>query len=161
MFGQTSKTLNYIDHWATGPYFFLFMCIWGYLRHYLNLRIIWSLFTEFKTIGPYELNWETQQYKCDISFVITLALLSSLQALNLFWWFFIVRIAYRFVVYQTADDDRSEAEVSDTEEIETTTEKTSTAQPLLNGHATGVNGHANGSVVNRANGTASKNKSNR
>ncbi|KAH8156093.1 hypothetical protein CIB48_g12156 [Xylaria polymorpha] len=160
-FLATSKTLNYIDHWATGPYFFLFMCIWGYLRHYLNLRIIWSLFTEFKTIGPYELNWETQQYKCDISFVITLALLSSLQALNLFWWFFIVRIAYRFVVYQTADDDRSEAEVSDTEEIETTTEKTSTAQPLLNGHATGVNGHANGSVVNRANGTASKNKSNR
>ncbi|KAI0971824.1 TLC domain-containing protein [Xylaria arbuscula] len=156
-FLATSKTLNYIDHWATGPYFFVFMCVWGYLRHYLNLRIIWSLFTEFKTVGPYELNWETQQYKCDISFVITLALLSSLQALNLFWWFFIVRIAYRFVVYNTADDDRSEAEASEAEEeVEAGDEKTSVSQPLTNGHATGVNSHANGSLVNRQNGTASK-----
>lgn len=136
------------------------MCIWAYLRHYLNLRIIWSLFTEFKTVGPYELNWETQQYKCDMSFVITLALLASLQALNLFWWFFIVRIAYRFVVYQTADDDRSEAEGSELEEIEASNEKTSAAQPLLNGYATGSNGHANGSVASRPNGTVSK-KSNR
>lgn len=132
------------------------MCIWGYLRHYLNLRIIWSLFTEFRTVGPYELNWETEQYKCDLSFVITLVLLSSLQALNLFWWFFIVRIAYRFVVYQTADDDRSEADMSEPEEIEGSNEKTSATQPLLNGHATGVNGHANGSVASRPNRTTSK-----
>ncbi|KAI1116160.1 TLC domain-containing protein [Nemania sp. NC0429] len=159
-FLATSKTLNYIDHWATGPYFFMFMCIWAYLRHYLNLRIIWSLFTEFKTVGPYELNWETQQYKCDISFVITLALLASLQALNLFWWFFIVRIAYRFVVYQTADDDRSEAEESD-DEIKASHEKTSAAQPLLNSYATGANGHANSSGVIRPNGVASKKKSTR
>ncbi len=132
------------------------MCVWAYLRHYLNLRIIWSLFTEFKTVGPYELNWETQQYKCDIAFVITLTLLSSLQALNLFWWFFIVRIAYRFVVYQTAEDDRSEAEVSEPEEIETSNEKPSTRQPLTNGHATGINGHANGSAVSRPNGIVPK-----
>ena len=132
------------------------MCVWAYLRHYLNLRIIWSLFTEFKTVGPYELNWETQQYKCDISFVITLALLSSLQALNLFWWFFIVRIAYRFVVYQTAEDDRSEAEISETEEIGAGNEKPAATQPLMNGHVTGVNGHANGNIVSRPNGNVSK-----
>jgi acyl-CoA-dependent ceramide synthase len=137
------------------------MCVWGYLRHYLNLRIIWSLFTEFKTVGPYELNWETQQYKCDLSFFITLALLASLQALNLFWWFFIVRIAYRFVVYKTAEDDRSEAEESELEEIETNKEKTSATQPLLNGHATGANGHANGSIKSRPNGSASKKKATR
>ncbi|KAI1757787.1 TLC domain-containing protein [Xylaria castorea] len=160
-FLATSKTLNYIDHWATGPYFFVFMCVWAYLRHYLNLSIIWSLFTEFKTVGPYGVDWEAQQYKCDLSFFITLALLSSLQALNLFWWFFIVRIAYRFVVYQTAEDDRSEAEVSDTEGVEVIAEKTSATQPLLNGHATGANGHANGSIINRPNGTASKKKSTR
>ncbi|KAI2642629.1 TLC domain-containing protein [Xylaria nigripes] len=164
-FLATSKTLNYIDHWATGPYFFMFMCVWAYLRHYLNLRIIWSLFTEFKTVGPYELNWETQQYKCDISFVITLTLLASLQALNLFWWFYIVRIAYRFVVYQTAEDDRSEPEASEAEENEAGSEKTEVKEPLLNGHATGVNGHANGhangSVENRRNGKISKKSSNR
>lgn len=122
---QTSKVLNYIDHALVGPYFFVFMCAWIYLRHYLNLRIIFSLFTEFKTVGPYVVNWETGQYKCPLAFWITLSLLSSLQALNLFWLFFIVRIAYRFVVYKTADDDRSEAEESEVEENETT--------PLVNG----------------------------
>ncbi len=93
------------------------MCVWIYLRHYLNLRILLSLFTEFKTVGPYELNWETQQYKCTLSFVITLALLSSLQALNLFWLFFILRIAYRFAAHNVLDDDRSDAETSDVEDV--------------------------------------------
>ncbi|KAK4039712.1 TLC domain-containing protein [Parachaetomium inaequale] len=118
-FLATSKTLNYLDHWLTGPYYFTFMCVWIYLRHYLNLRILLSLFTEFKTVGPYELNWETQQYKCTLSFVITLALLSSLQALNLFWLFFILRIAYRFAVHNVAKDDRSDAEESELDEVVT------------------------------------------
>ncbi|KAI1464782.1 longevity assurance proteins LAG1/LAC1 [Daldinia caldariorum] len=162
-FLATSKTLNYIDHPLVGPYFFIFMTSWAYLRHYLNLRIIYSLFTEFRTVGPYELNWETEQYKCQLSFVITLVLLSSLQALNLFWFFFIVRIAYRFIVYQEADDDRSEAEESDVEEQENTTaekpkaiKQSTEAVPLLNGNANG-NGIANG-VKTRSNGAASASK---
>ncbi|KAG4221387.1 Sphingosine N-acyltransferase-like protein [Phytophthora cactorum] len=162
-FLATSKTLNYIDHPLVGPYFFIFMTSWAYLRHYLNLRIIYSLFTEFRTVGPYELNWETEQYKCPLSFVITLVLLSSLQALNLFWFFFIVRIAYRFIVYQEADDDRSEAEESDVEEQENTAaekpkaiKESTEATPLLNGNANG-NGTANG-VKTRSNGSASASK---
>jgi len=114
---QTSKCLNYIDSPIVGPYFFVFMCVWGYTRHYINLKIIWSILTTFKTVGPFELNWETQQYKCWISQYITFALLASLQAVNLFWWFFICRIAYRFVVYKDADDDRSEYAPTD-EEVE-------------------------------------------
>lgn len=94
------------------------MCVWGYLRHYINLRILWSILTTFKTVGSFDLNWETQQYKCWISQYITFALLASLQAVNLFWWFFICRIAYRFVVYKTADDDRSEYEPSDEEDAQ-------------------------------------------
>ncbi|KAI1247240.1 hypothetical protein MGN70_011127 [Eutypa lata] len=117
-FLATSKTLNYLDSVLVEPFFVLFMCMWIYLRHYLNLRIILSLFFEFKTVGPYELNWETQQYKCSLSFWITLGLLASLQALNLFWLFFIVRIAYRLVVYKQAEDDRSEADESEIEERE-------------------------------------------
>lgn len=97
------------------PYFFLFMVIWAYLRHYVNLKIIWSILTTFKTVGPFELNWDTQQYKCWISQYITFALLASLQAVNLFWWFFVCRIAYRFVVYKDADDDRSEYDPTDDE----------------------------------------------
>jgi very-long-chain ceramide synthase len=100
----------------TGPYYFTFMCIWIYLRHYLNLRIIYSLFTEFQTVGPYVMDWDAGQFKCPLAFYITLTLLSSLQALNLFWLFFILRIAYRFVVHNVAKDDRSEAEESELED---------------------------------------------
>lgn len=91
------------------------MCIWGYTRHYLNLKILYSILTTFKTVGPYELNWVTQQYKCWISQYITFSLLASLQAVNLFWWFFICRIAYRFIIFKDADDDRSEYEPTDEE----------------------------------------------
>lgn len=97
-----------------GPFYFVFMCVWIYLRHYLNLRIIYSLFTEFKTVGPYEMDWAGEQFKCPLAFVITTGLLSALQALNIFWLFFIIRIAYRFVVHNVAKDDRSDAE-DDTE----------------------------------------------
>ncbi|KAI2471634.1 longevity assurance proteins LAG1/LAC1 [Annulohypoxylon bovei var. microspora] len=161
-FLATSKSLNYIDHPLVGPYFFIFMCSWAYLRHYLNIRIIYSLFTDFKTIGPYELNWETGQYKCEMAFWITLSLLSALQALNMFWFFFILRIGYRFVVYNTADDDRSEAEDSEIEELErekaekpkSVESKTTEATPLLNGNAN-TNGNANGILNARPNGAAS------
>src|SRR4051812_24237374 len=95
---QTSKVLNYLDGPLMGPYFAMFMCVWIYMRHYLNLCIIYSLFTEFKTVGPYVIDWEGGQYKCPLAFYITLSLLASLQSLNLFWLFFIVRIAYRFVL---------------------------------------------------------------
>lgn len=94
------------------------MCVWIYLRHYLNLRILFSLFTEFKTVGPYEAspNWETGQFKCPLAFVITLSLLSALQALNLFWLFFILRIAYRFAFLNVLADERSEDEGSEAED---------------------------------------------
>jgi acyl-CoA-dependent ceramide synthase len=121
------------------------MCVWIYLRHYLNLRILFSLFTEFKTVGPYELNWETQQYKCTLSFVITLALLSALQALNLFWLFFILRIAYRFAVHNVAKDDRSDAEESELEEMN------GTAAAVANGDAKSYAAvAANGAAANGA-----------
>ena len=91
------------------------MCMWGYLRHFINLKLLLSIFTEMPYIGPYELNWTTQQYKCWIAQYISFTLLASLQAVNLFWWFLICRIAYRFVVFKDADDDRSEYEPSEEE----------------------------------------------
>lgn len=54
------------------------------------------------------MNWETEQYKCELSHVISTALLASLQALNLFWLFYILRIAYRFVFMSIVEDDRSD-----------------------------------------------------
>lgn len=113
-FLATSKVLNYLDHWLIGPYFFTFLCVWIYLRHYINIRILISLFTEFQTVGPFELNWAAEQYKCWISQYITAGLLASLQSLNLFWLFYIVRIAVRFLTNpEQATDDRSDDEEED------------------------------------------------
>lgn len=145
---QTSKSLNYIDHFLVGPYYMFFMCTWIYLRHYLNLRILWSLLTEFRTVGPFELNWGAEQYKCWISQYITTILLSALQALNLFWLFFIIRIAYRYLVFNVAEDDRSDAE----EECEDAADEGEKDHLLANGEAS-----ANGRTANsKANGSTKK-----
>ncbi|KAG9243291.1 TLC domain-containing protein [Calycina marina] len=115
-FLATSKTLNYIDSPMVGPYFAIFIGAWVYFRHYLNLIILYSEFYEFKTVGPYELDWETEQYKCDISHWISTFLLSCLQGLNLFWLYHIIRIAYRFAVTKVGKDDRSDIDSEEEEE---------------------------------------------
>ncbi|POR38971.1 Sphingosine N-acyltransferase LAG1 [Tolypocladium paradoxum] len=110
MFLALSKSLSYIGSPLLAPFFALSIGSWIYLRNYLNLRILYSVLTEFRTVGPYELDWETEQYKCWISNVVTFVLLAGLQALNLFWLYCLLRNAYRFVVHNIAKDDRSEAE---------------------------------------------------
>lgn len=100
------------------------MGVWIYLRHYINLHILWATLTEFRTVGPYELNWATEQYKCWISQVVTFGLLASLQAVNLFWLYLILRIAKNYVFNSVAQDDRSEYEDSDEEPEPTRKERT-------------------------------------
>ncbi|KAL4863994.1 hypothetical protein BDV12DRAFT_189273 [Aspergillus spectabilis] len=112
-FLATSKTLNYIDAYITPPYFGLFVFVWIYLRHVLNLKFLWAVLTEFRTVGPFELNWETQQYKCWISQYITFALLASLQAVNLFWLFLILRILKNYIFTNVTKDERSDDETED------------------------------------------------
>lgn len=100
--------LNYVDNIIT-PYFFaLFVGVWAYLRHYINLRILYATATEFRTVGPWELNWETQQYKCWISQPITFALLAALQLINLVWFVLILRILKNYIFYDIQEDERSE-----------------------------------------------------
>ncbi|KAK7520722.1 acyl-CoA-dependent ceramide synthase [Phyllosticta citriasiana] len=139
-FLATSKTLNYLDSTLVGPYFGFFIFVWTYLRHFINLRILWSMVNgEFSSIGPFELNWETQQYKCWISQYITFSLLASLQAVNLFWLFLILRIAWRFVATwgEVVEDERSdyEDEVEETEPQTTSNGLAPESKPqlLLNG----------------------------
>lgn len=109
-FLATSKTLNYLDHPLIGPYFGFFIFVWIYMRHYLNLKIIYSLFTEFRTVGPWLLDWDAGFYKSFLAQSIATGLLGSIQALNLFWLYFIIRIAKRFVMQKEAVDERSEGE---------------------------------------------------
>lgn len=106
----------------------MFIGIWTYLRHYLNLRVLWATATEFRTVGPFELNWETQQYKCWISQYITFALLAALQAVNIFWFVLILRIAMNYVFNDVTKDERSDDEEEAEEEAEI---KPSEAKKLL------------------------------
>lgn len=112
-----SKSFHYIDSDLVVPFYAISVGSWIYLRHYLNLGVLYSILTEFRTVGPYELNWETQQYKCWISQVITFALLASLQSLNLFWLYCLMRSAWKFLAYGEKKDDRSEVEESEIEEM--------------------------------------------
>ncbi|KAI1113179.1 TLC domain-containing protein [Nemania sp. NC0429] len=107
-FLAVSKSLNYINSPLQGPCYALCIVVWVYLRHYVNLRILASVLTEFGTVGPYVLDWEAGQYKCGISRVITFALLAALQALNLYWLYCLLRNGYRFVAFGVARDDREE-----------------------------------------------------
>lgn len=110
---QTCLTLGYIQSPLVQPYFFLFSSVWVYLRHYMNLRMLYSIVTEFQTVGPFDLNLATEQYKCWISQYVTFSLLAMLQALNLFWFFLILRIAYNIVVKNVKRDVRSDGEDED------------------------------------------------
>lgn len=113
----------------------MFMCIWAYLRHFINLRILYSLFpfdlpylgkaNQFMTVGPYAWKWSdvdfpNQQYKCFVSQPITFFLLASLQAVNLFWFFLICRIFCRYAFKGVQKDERSddEEEVEEVEEVD-------------------------------------------
>lgn len=109
---QLCKSLSYVNSSSRGvaPLFAATISTWIYTRHYLNIRILTSLLTEFRTVGPYELDWEKEQYKCAISNVITFALLAALQALNIFWLGCLIRNAYRLAVLKIVRDDRSEDE---------------------------------------------------
>lgn len=105
-----SKTLNYLDNWLTPIVFIIFVAVWTYLRHYINLVFLWSIATEFRTVGPFELNWDTQQYKCWLSQYITFALMLALQLVNFYWLILIIRILYRYLFLNVQKDVRSDDE---------------------------------------------------
>lgn len=136
--------------------------MWIYLRHYLNLRILWSEFNEFKTVGPYELDWAAGQFKCELSHYISTALLATLQSLNLFWLYYIFRIAYRFVFLNIVEDDRSdndENELAEEQRLDALArqgiDKVSGPKMLVNGTPVNGNGVATATET-RVNGTTNR-----
>ncbi|KAK6544526.1 hypothetical protein TWF694_001216 [Orbilia ellipsospora] len=109
-FLATSKVFNYIDSPITGPYFVVFVGSWIYLRHYHNLWILWSVFTELEHVGEYRLDWDEPFYKCWIAKAVIGTLLSALQLVNIFWLYCVLRVAYRYVFKAELADVRSEDE---------------------------------------------------
>src|SRR5437016_4131851 len=110
-----------MDSPLIGPFFAVFIASWIYLRHYLNLTFLWSLVFEYHTIGITRLDWVEGNYKSALAQNITMALLGALQLVNLFWLFYILRIAYRFIRTwgEEAVDDRSDDEDDGEEEDDT------------------------------------------
>ncbi|KAL8297587.1 hypothetical protein RB597_007320 [Gaeumannomyces tritici] len=105
-----SKSLNYVGSPLQIPCFAVNIATWIYLRHYTNIRILYSILTEFQTVGPFQLDRRAGQYKCRISQVIAFGLLAALQILNIFWLFCLFRAAYRILFRGIAKDDRSQDE---------------------------------------------------
>ncbi|KAJ7368394.1 longevity assurance proteins LAG1/LAC1 [Mycena albidolilacea] len=111
-----SKLLNYLQLERPKVISFgIFVCLWTYFRHYLNLVILWSVWTEFDLIpefskqwvwaeGTYLVGW--MQYQVFIPIML-------LQCINLFWYFLILRILVRTILISETDDDRSDDEGDD------------------------------------------------
>ena len=111
-----SKTLNYVNSPMEVPFFALFMVIWIYTRHWLNLKILWSVIFEYSQIGPSILDFKTQQYKCWISQPMVFTLIMALQLVNAYWLFLICRIMLRVLIFNIKKDERSDSDSEEEEE---------------------------------------------
>jgi len=108
-----SKLMNYINYERTKVVsFVVFLGVWTYFRHYLNIVMLWSVWTQFdlmpetsKQWSPKDGVWLVWWMKYQIFVPILL-----LQFLNLFWYYLVLRIAYRAVLGVSVTDDRSDDE---------------------------------------------------
>ncbi|KAI0318702.1 TLC domain-containing protein [Amylostereum chailletii] len=108
-----SKLLNYIRWDRTKVVTFtIFIGIWTYFRHYLNLVMLWSVYKEFDLIpenskrwapedGVWMVGWMKWQIFTPILF---------LQFLNLFWYCLMLRILGRAIFDSATGDERSDDE---------------------------------------------------
>ncbi|WWC93633.1 hypothetical protein V866_000468 [Kwoniella sp. B9012] len=125
IFLALAKCVNYVSEAASPPFFAFFVGVWSYFRHYLNIWILWSVYTEFNFIdekertrfAPLEDKWLDWWMKWQIFVPIFL-----LQLINLFWYFLIWRILIKAVFYNDLRDERSDDE-DEPEGEQTTTEK--------------------------------------
>lgn len=112
-----SKLLNYMQRKVAKTYAFAGLIVaWSYFRIYLSLKILWSIWFEFDLI-PYvahpflctrsqlavsragTMQWapETGAWLAWWMKYQIFAPLFFLQVLNVFWYFLILRIAFRYV----------------------------------------------------------------
>ncbi|KAL7423498.1 sphingosine N-acyltransferase lag1 [Cryptotrichosporon argae] len=121
IFLALAKCVNYVDESASVPFFAWFVGVWTYFRHYLNIRVLWSVYTQFDLIPakerqhfrPLQDEWLAPWMKWQIFTPILL-----LQFINLFWYFLILRILVR-ALRGNLKDERSDDEGEDEAELET------------------------------------------
>ncbi|KAK4050703.1 sphingosine N-acyltransferase lag1 [Microbotryomycetes sp. JL201] len=134
VFLALSKCINYLDYKrASEVSFVIFLCIWHYMRHYLNIRILYSVWNEFDLIPEHWRSWtETPGHPKGwwlfyefgsgrlpawMKYQIFAPIL-ALQLVNTFWSALIWRILFRILSGQEAKDVREEGEDTDEEETE-------------------------------------------
>ncbi|KAH8113272.1 longevity assurance proteins LAG1/LAC1 [Phellopilus nigrolimitatus] len=108
-----SKICNYLNLEKTKMITFgIFTVVWTYFRHWLNLVMLYSVWTEFDLVPvatrfwrPSEGVWMVWWLQYQIFIPVLL-----LQVLNLFWYFLILRILVRALSGNGASDDRSDDE---------------------------------------------------
>ncbi|GAA5892554.1 hypothetical protein JCM8208_005849 [Rhodotorula glutinis] len=118
-----SKCLNYLDLQRTSEASFVFfLVIWTYMRHYLNLRILWSVWTEFDLIPERYRSWTTEGNAWWLweglgtgavpkwMRLQIFAPILALQLVNAFWTYLILRILVRILSGKNARDVREEDE---------------------------------------------------
>ncbi|KAI0268253.1 TLC domain-containing protein [Gloeopeniophorella convolvens] len=113
-----TKLVNYLEWDRTQMLVFaVFVCVWTYFRHYLNIVILWSVYKDFDLIpqsarswSPKDGVWMAGWMKWQIFIPLTFLLF-----LNFFWSFLILRIAWRAVMSNKLKDERSDDEDEDDE----------------------------------------------
>ncbi|OJA13848.1 hypothetical protein AZE42_00529 [Rhizopogon vesiculosus] len=114
-----SKLLNYMGwHRLKVVSLAVFLVSWTYFRHYLNLVILWSVWSEFDLIdesnrvwAPETGAWLVWWMKYQMLFPISL-----LQMLNVFWYYLIWRVVIRSLRDVEVDDVRSDDEDDEDDE---------------------------------------------
>ncbi|KAJ6449693.1 longevity assurance proteins LAG1/LAC1 [Mycena vitilis] len=111
-----SKMLNYLAlERAKVVSFGVFVVVWTYFRHYISLRILWSLQYEFDYVPKYAQIFSplTGLYMAPWMRDQMFYSLCVLQVLNCFWYYLILRILVRSIMTSETDDNRSDAEEDD------------------------------------------------
>ncbi|KAF8450583.1 TLC domain-containing protein [Boletus edulis BED1] len=113
VFLAISKILNYLQltH-AKLVAFIVFLCIWTYFRHYLNIVMLWSVWYQYDLVPEANRVWRPEAGVWLVWWMKhqIFLLLLMLQILNLFWYYLILRIALRSLKPSTMTDDRSDDE---------------------------------------------------
>ncbi|KAM0747143.1 LAG1-domain-containing protein [Meredithblackwellia eburnea MCA 4105] len=108
-----SKCINYAGLESTGNVsFIIFMITWGYFRHYQNIRILHSVWTEFERVPAAARVWDPAKGYFMPSWMRyqIFAPIFALQLVIAFWSFLILRIVFRMFMGKAASDVREENE---------------------------------------------------
>ncbi|CEL63838.1 hypothetical protein RSOLAG1IB_05602 [Rhizoctonia solani AG-1 IB] len=127
VFLALSKIFNYLKMNKTKFVSFgWFTIVWSYLRHWLNLVILWSVWFEFDLIPDKRMDIANELYMAwFVKYLIFVPIL-LLQLVNLFWYFLILRILIRAIFapdLDKVDDDRSDDEGDDADDESDDNEK--------------------------------------